>query len=102
MRAYVIPAGASGIEALREVELPEPAKPVGTQVLVRQRACSLNYRDHAIVEGNYPMLPKDRPLIPLSDGAGEVVAVGERVEKLAPGDRVMNAFSQPPLDGRSG
>jgi NADPH:quinone reductase-like Zn-dependent oxidoreductase len=102
MRAYVIPSGEKGIDALRRVDLPDPGPPAGSQVLIRHRAVSLNYRDHAIAVGNYHMGPLQRDLIPLSDGAGEVVAVGERVTRFAPGDRVMNAFTQPPLDGRAG
>jgi NADPH:quinone reductase-like Zn-dependent oxidoreductase len=102
MRAYVIPAGSSGIDALKRLDLPDPGRPAGRQVLVRIRAASLNYRDHAIVCGNYHMGPLHRDLIPLSDGAGEVVAVGEKVSGLVPGDRVMNSFTQPPLDGSAG
>lgn len=99
MRAYVIPAGNESVEGLRQVELTDPPAPKGRQVLVRLRAVSLNYRDHAIVVGKYRTGPVDRDTIPLSDGAGEVVAVGEEVTGLAPGDRVMNCFAQPPLDG---
>jgi len=78
-----------------EIEVPQPG-PV--QVLVAIKAVSLNYRDLLIVMGRYsPNLP--RPLVIGSDGAGEVVAVGEGVHKFAPGDRVIGAFFQNWLSG---
>lgn len=73
---------------LREEADPEPQR---GEVLVRVRAVSLNFRDIAIVRGRYPR--KAVPgLIPVSDAAGEVVAVGEGVEAFSVGDRVMGAF----------
>src|SRR5207244_4265664 len=63
------------------------------QVLVRLRACALNYRDLLVARGVYN--PKLRlPLVPLSDGVGQVVAVGEGVTRVKPGDRVAGAFMQ--------
>ena len=57
------------------------------------RAASINYRDVLMVEGSYN--PKQSlPLIPCSDGAGEVAAVGEGVTRFAVGDRVTTLFSQ--------
>src|SRR5262245_56138336 len=79
-----------GPEALRCEELPEP-RPGAGEVLVRIRAASLNYRDLLIARGQYSRsLPL--PLIPLSDGAGEVVEVGPGVTRFRPGDRVAAAF----------
>jgi NADPH:quinone reductase-like Zn-dependent oxidoreductase len=76
----------SGPEALRREELPSPMPGHG-QVLVRVRAVSLNYRDLLISRGAYnPKMPL--PRIPLSDGAGEVVAVGPGTSRFKPGDRV--------------
>ncbi|WP_145151825.1 NAD(P)-dependent alcohol dehydrogenase [Paenibacillus xylanexedens] len=68
--------------------LNEEAKPsIGRRdVLVRVRAASLNYRDQAILEDNYPGEVKQ--VIPVSDGAGEVVAVGDSVTRAKVGDRV--------------
>ena len=66
--------------------------------MVRVRACSLNYRDLVVSRGGYGRAVKP-PLIPLSDGAGEVIAVGEGVTRVKPGDRVAAIFMQGWLDG---
>src|SRR5581483_5245962 len=84
MKVYEIERPGS-IDALRPAERPRPAPGHG-QVLVRVRACSLNYRDLAVVRGTYARGLK-LPLIPLSDGAGEVVEVGPGVTRFAVGDR---------------
>ncbi len=91
MRAYQLPQG-TGIDALVEVALPMP-KPGPRQVLVKVAACSLNYRDLAIALGTYRM-PTKPNLIPLSDGAGEVVEVGAGVTRVKVGDRVAGCFFQ--------
>src|SRR5438067_72881 len=64
MRAYQLPQ-ATGIDALVKVDLPTP-KPGPRQVLIKVAACSLNYRDLAIVLGTYRM-PTKPNLVPLSD-----------------------------------
>lgn len=87
-----------GFEHLREVELPEPAPGPG-EVLVRIHAASLNYRDRVIIEGSY-MPGLALPAIPLSDGAGEVVAVGPGVTRWQPGDRVTTHYASTWLAGR--
>jgi len=80
-----------GIEQLRLTRRALPELQRG-EVLVRLRACSLNYRDLMMVEGRYnPRQPL--PLIPCSDGAGEVVAVGEGVA-FKVGERVAPIFAQ--------
>ena len=90
MKAYEI--NEFGIENLSLVERDEP-QPNATEVLVKIRAASLNYRDLMTVKGGYnPKLKM--PLVPLSDGAGEVVAVGEAVTKWTVGDRVCPIFMQ--------
>jgi NADPH:quinone reductase-like Zn-dependent oxidoreductase len=93
MRAYQLPKGGAGIEALARVERPDPPKPAHRQVLVRVRACSLNFRDLGIVRGSYRMPVRDN-VIPLSDGAGEVVEVGPGVTRCKAGDRVAGNFFQ--------
>lgn len=91
MRAWEIQSGF-GLANLRLAERPDP-RPGPAQVLIRVRAVSLNYRDLLTVEGKYN--PKQKlPLIPCSDGAGEVVAVGEGVTRVKPGDRVCGIFAQ--------
>ncbi|HTG80409.1 MAG TPA: NAD(P)-dependent alcohol dehydrogenase [Geobacteraceae bacterium] len=80
-----------GIDALqlKEKEVPRPRP---GEVLVRLRAAALNYRDLLVVRGSYSRnLPL--PLVPLSDGAGEVVEAGEG-SRWQPGDRVMGTFFQ--------
>lgn len=71
------------------------------EVLVRVRAASLNRRDLGIRSGAYPVGPREM-LVPLSDGAGEVVAVGSEVTRFRPGDRVVAIFFQRWLHGRPG
>ncbi len=89
MKAYRIAAYGS-IDGLEPFEADTP-KPGHGQILVRVRACSLNYRDLVMVKGQYGGDPKPG-LIPLSDGAGEVVAVGDGVGRFKPGDRVAGCF----------
>jgi NADPH:quinone reductase-like Zn-dependent oxidoreductase len=79
------------LDGLKVVELPEPKPGLG-EVLVRIRAVSLNYRDLLATRIERP--GSLTPLIPCSDGAGEVVAVGEDVTKWVPGDRVVGCFFQ--------
>jgi NADPH:quinone reductase-like Zn-dependent oxidoreductase len=96
MRLYELTG--DGLDALKPVERPEP-RPGPGQVLVRMRAVSLNYRDLLVATGRYGRGPLKRPLVPLSDGAGEVIAVGPGVRALAPGDRVASSFFQRWVEG---
>lgn len=66
---------------------------------MRIRAASLNRRDQAVITGTYFGKPVPRDLIPLSDGAGEVTAVGDGVTAFKPDDRVVLAFAQIPPNG---
>jgi len=99
LRAWRFTSGF-GAENLKIVELPEPCSgaPGPGQALVRVRACSINYRDLAVMRGAYGAGVK-APLIPLSDGAGEVMAVGQGVTRVKPGDRVAAAFMQDWIEG---
>ncbi len=90
MKAFQL-HGQTGPDSLRLVDLPEP-KPGPGQVLVRVHANSLNYRDLMIADGRYGKI--NAPLIPLSDGAGEIAAVGEGVTHWKTGDRVAGTFFQ--------
>lgn len=101
MKAYRL-LDFNGFDDLKPVEEEAP-RPSRGEVLVRVRAASLNYRDLAMATGRYPI--EHRPgLVPLSDGAGEVVAVGEGVTVLSAGDRVVGGFhprwfgGEPPHD----
>ena len=88
------------------MERPEP-KPAHRQVLVKVAACSLNFRDLGIVRGTYRM-PVAANIVPLSDGAGEVVEVGAGVSRVKVGDKVAGCFFQrwpggePPPDVQAG
>lgn len=84
MKAYQLTPG-NGVDGITMVDLPGP-QPGPGEVLVRVRATSLNYRDLLIARRT------QQPLIPLSDGAGEVVAAGPGVTGYAPGDRVAGCF----------
>lgn len=68
-------------------------KPKPTQVVVKIHAVSLNYRDLIIAKNQYPLMLKDGPLIPASDGAGVVESVGEDVADWKAGDRVAGIFT---------
>lgn len=95
MKAYEIQK--FGIDELALVDRPLP-EPTGREALVRIRAASLNYRDLMMVTGRYN--PRLRmPLVPFSDGAGEVVATGPEATLWEPGDRVCPIFMQGWIDG---
>jgi NADPH:quinone reductase-like Zn-dependent oxidoreductase len=105
MRAYQLPKSGTGIDALTKVDRPQP-KPGHRQVLVKVAACSINFRDLGIVRGTYRM-PSKENVVPLSDGAGEVVEVGSGVTRVKAGDRVAGNFfarwpgGEPPPDVQS-
>src|SRR5208282_6604481 len=90
MKAYIIKNPGQGIKAWEQVTLAD-LEPGRSEVLIAVKAASLNYRDLMIAKGFYP-----RPLlenaIPLSDGAGEIIAVGEGVTRWKTGDRVCGSF----------
>ncbi len=97
MKAFEIQK-SFGLDSLKLTERPDPSPGYG-QILIKLRAVSLNYRDLMVVKGLYnPNLPL--PLIPCSDGVGEVVALGEGVTRVKVGDRVAGIFFQKWLSGR--
>jgi NADPH:quinone reductase-like Zn-dependent oxidoreductase len=100
MKRYEI-EGTRGLESLRMNQCAEPT--CGPhEVLVEMRAWSMNYRDLSMLRGGYLRNDKVRtnpPLVPLSDGAGEVAAVGSQVTRFRVGDRVAGIFFQDWLDG---
>lgn len=88
---------AFGLEHLEMTE-HQPAIPRRGEVRVRLRACALNYRDVLLIRGEYdPRL--SLPIVPLSDGVGEVVELGEDVTDLEIGDRVAGCFAPEWMDG---
>ncbi len=106
MRLYRLPQHTS-IDDLTLVEADTP-RPGRGQVLVRMRAASLNYRDLMVANGKYMLSALPPDLVPLSDGAGEVVELGAGVSRVAVGDRVCGIFMQSwmggemePADGHS-
>ena len=88
---------AFGIDNLHVIDRPDPTPGPG-QVLLKMKAWSLNYRDLLVVKGLYN--PKLKlPFTPLSDGVGEVIAVGEGVIRVKIGERVAGCFMQRWLNG---
>ncbi|HLW69807.1 MAG TPA: NAD(P)-dependent alcohol dehydrogenase [Candidatus Binataceae bacterium] len=96
MKTYEINE-AKGIDSLKLTERATP-KPGPGEVLMRVRAASLNYRDLAIVKGYLGGMLK-LPVVPVSDGAGEVAEVGPGVTEWKKGDRVAAIFTQGWLAG---
>ena len=89
MKAYQIKAGRQ-IAGLEQVQRSNPV-PAAHEVHVRIHAVSLNYRDLMIADGKY-LSTGDAPVIPCSDGAGKVIAVGAQVTRFRVGDRVTTSF----------
>jgi NADPH:quinone reductase-like Zn-dependent oxidoreductase len=97
MKTWRIAAG-SGIDGLKSgVETPPALGP--TAVRVRLKAASLNFRDLMVVRGGYPV-SGDGPLVPGSDGAGDVVETGAAVTRFKVGDRVTTCFFPNWVEGR--
>lgn len=87
MRSYSVKNGG-GLASLVVKEHPIPT-PGAHEVLLRVRANAFNYRDSLILRGVYPLPVKEPDVIPLCDGAGEIVAMGEGVSRAKTGDRVV-------------
>jgi NADPH:quinone reductase-like Zn-dependent oxidoreductase len=91
MKAYEV-TGTTGLDSVvlnADRRQPEPAH---DQILIRMRAAAMNYRDQGVIKGAYGYTRF--PVIPLSDGAGEVVAVGAGVTRFKVGERVASNFFQ--------
>jgi NADPH:quinone reductase-like Zn-dependent oxidoreductase len=96
MKAYKL-FPEEGLQALKITE--QRSRAVGaTEVKVRVRAVSLNYRDLMVAKGA-KKANRQNPLTPVSDGAGEVIEVGANVKAFTLGDRVMASFFPTWLDG---
>ncbi|HWF11918.1 MAG TPA: NAD(P)-dependent alcohol dehydrogenase [Bryobacteraceae bacterium] len=92
MKVWEVVPGSTSLEGLRRAERPDPV-PKPREVLIRLRAASLNYRDQMVLNGTY-FTAVERLTIPLSDGVGEVIAVGAEVKRFKTGDRVAGTFFQ--------
>jgi NADPH:quinone reductase-like Zn-dependent oxidoreductase len=95
MRAWQLMPGARSPDDLALVDVARP-EPRPGEILVRVRACSLNYRDRLIAEGMYPV---EQGFVPLSDGVGEVAAIGAGGSRFRAGDRVAASFLPDWFDG---
>ncbi len=98
MQAFIIKAGSTSLEGLQLVERETP-KPGKGEILVRMRAAAINYRDLLVPLGAYLGGVLEADTIPLSDGSGEVVAVGEGVQRFKVGDRAAGTFFRHWIDG---
>ena len=85
-------------QRLAQVEAVQPDLRFG-EVRIRMHAASLNFRDQLLLAGRYPT-SRDAPVVPLSDGAGEVIALGEGVSRVKVGDRVTATTITNWIDGR--
>lgn len=88
IKAIRVGAPAS-LDTLHADQLPDCGDPGPGEIKVRLRASSLNFHDYAVVRG---MLPAQAGRIPMSDGAGDVVAVGDGVGEFKAGDAVVSTF----------
>lgn len=93
-RAVIVQPGG-GFDKVTSGERPVP-EPRHGEITVRLRASSLNYHDYAVVSG---MWGPSEPRVPMSDGAGEVEAVGPGPAEFAVGDRVVSTFFPTWLEG---
>jgi len=89
MKAIRTGGTPSTLDALEYVDIADPSPPGPGEISVALRASSLNYHDYAVVTG---MIPSEQGRIPMSDGAGEVTAVGEGVSEFKIGDAVTSTF----------
>jgi NADPH:quinone reductase-like Zn-dependent oxidoreductase len=92
MRVFQI-QGDWGMDHLQLATRPDP-RPGPGQVLLRMKAASLNYRDLVVPNRGYGSFTGNLPLIPISDGVGEVVEIGSGVARVKVGDRVCPCFHQ--------
>ncbi len=91
-------ATAFSLDAIAPIELDVP-EPKRGEILVKISAASLNYRDLAVLGGNY-IVGLPLPLVPASDACGTVVALGEGVTQWQLGDRVTPIYTQGWHDGK--
>ena len=98
MKAFVVKAGSTSFDGLALVEKARPIAGPG-EIVVAMRAAALNFRDLLIPLGRYFGGPITQDLVALSDGAGEVVEIGSKVDRFKIGDRVAGTFFRNYVDG---
>ncbi|CAM3537405.1 NAD(P)-dependent alcohol dehydrogenase [Paenibacillus lupini] len=91
MKAFVL-QGGFGLDHVMEADLPIPSPGPG-HVLIQIQAVSLNSRDTGVIDGFYEP-NRTEPLIPVSDGVGRIIALGEHADKFQVGERVSGIFTQ--------
>ncbi len=96
MKAIQTGSAPSTLETLKLADIDGAAPPGPGEITVALKASSLNYHDYAVVKG---MIPAAEGRIPMSDGAGVVQAVGDKVTEYAVGDIVVSTFFPDWLDG---
>lgn len=89
LKAIRTGATPSTLDALEWADVADAPSPGSGEITVALKASSLNYHDYAVVTG---MIPSEQGRIPMSDGAGEVTAVGDGVTAFAPGDNAVSLF----------
>jgi len=97
-RQWQLPSAGAGLDALRVVSDASVPRPARGEVLVRVRATSVNYRDLVLATTKHQ--PTIANVVPLSDGAGDVAAIGEGVTEFKVGDRVTAILCPDHLSGR--
>ncbi len=91
MRRWILKAGTTDLDGLVLEDAPMP-EPRAGEVRIRVHAVSLNYRDQIVLKGQYGTRLPDRDIVPISDGAGEIDAIGAGVETWVVGDRVTGLY----------
>lgn len=97
MRVFQI-EGDWGIDNLQLSERPDP-EPKPHEVILAMRSAALNARDLIVPERGYGRATGELPLIPVSDGVGEVLEIGSEVTRVKPGDRVCPTYFQNWING---
>lgn len=91
-RAWSAPSRTDGPQSLVQTTQKLPTALAPNEVFIRMEAATVNFRDIMLLTGIYPW-PAKNPVVPLSDGAGTIIAVGSAVKDFAVGDIVSTVFN---------